>query len=348
MRNRALAHTSVLAMLALQRSAFASDPPPEEIAVARRLFSDARIAEDAKDWPMATAKLRDAISIKETSGLRFHLAYCEEQQGLLVEALVDYERAEDLSADKDEDLRSQIPARRASLQKRIPTVTLLFAREPGNAQLVVDGRALASTSFGKAIPVNPGKHSFLVTSPGFTSFSTVLSLNETDAVVTNVVLAPATIEESLSTAPDRDAGKTSGSNGRARGSERTYVLVGEAAAALGALAVGIVFTLQGASEDERARNDRTKLSALNGTSQPDACAPPPASPEVPGICGDLAAAMDDWRRDKNIARIGFIGAGVGTAAFAATFFLWPSKSPQTTIRPWLGPGATGLSLASRF
>src|SRR5438046_985698 len=125
MARGSFARRLALAVLALRADAWAGDPATTEIAVARRLFAEARTSEDAKEWASAAAKLREAISIKETSGLRFHLAYCEEQQGMLVEALVDYERAEDLSGDKDEELRSQIPARKTSLQKRIPTVTLL-------------------------------------------------------------------------------------------------------------------------------------------------------------------------------------------------------------------------------
>ena len=172
---KSFARFAAMAVLALETAALAADPPPTEIALARRLFAEARTAEESKDWPAAAAKLRDAISIKETSGLRFHLAYCEEQQGHLVEALVDYERADDISVGKDEDLRSQIPARRTSLQRRIPTVTLLFPRDPSSASLTVDGRSLRSTSFGKPMPLNPGKHAFTVSSPGFSVFTTELS-----------------------------------------------------------------------------------------------------------------------------------------------------------------------------
>ena len=160
MSKESFARFAAMAVLALETVALAADPPSTEIALARRLFEEARTAEESKEWPAAVSKLRDAISIKETSGLRFHLAYCEEQQGMLVEALVDYERADDLSIERDEDLRSQIPARRTSLQRRIPTVTLLFARDPSSASLTVDGRALGSTSFGKPMPLNPGKHVF--------------------------------------------------------------------------------------------------------------------------------------------------------------------------------------------
>ncbi len=335
---------AALLTLALEIPARAADPPSAEIALARRLFAEARTAEEAKDWQLALAKLRDAISIKETSGLRFHLAYCEEQQGMLVEALVDYERADDLSVDKNEELRSQIPLRRTSLQKRIPTVTLLLARDPAEAHLSVDGQVLASTSFGKPIPLNPGIHTFVVASPGFASFSTELSLNEADAIVTNVALVPEGAANGP--APSRDEpprrmrleAAAPASPSRAK----TYVLIGEAAFTLGAAAFGVAFSLEGASEDERAQRDHSSLPSG------DPCASASSSPGVMDRCADLAAAVDSARRDHFIARLGFIGAGVGAAGFAATMLLWPSARSQATIAPWVAAGATGITLAGRF
>jgi hypothetical protein len=332
-----------MAVLALETAALARDPSPTEIALARRLFAEAQTAEDSKDWPAAAAKLRDAISIKETSGLRFHLAYCEEQQGLLVEALVDYERADDISVEKDEDLRSQIPARRTSLQRRIPTVTLLFPRDPSSASLTVDRRSLGSTSFGKPMPLNPGKHAFAVSSPGFFTFTTELSLNEGDAVVTNVVLVPDSNANSVSVLADSTSTSAPGPRGRSGASPaRTILLVGEAAATAGALAIGIAFTLEASSEDETASRARARLPGAS------ACTPSAPSQALPSACAELAGAVDDARRDRFAARLGFIGAGVGAAAFAATLFLWPSRRPQAAIHPWIAPDARGLSLATHF
>jgi hypothetical protein len=324
-----------------------ADPLPTEIALARRLFADAKVAEEAKDWPTAASRLRDAISIKETSGLRFHLAYCEEQQGLLVEALVDYERADDLSVDRNDDFRAQIPARRASLRKRIPTVTLVPTHDAASDRLTIDGHRLSSASLGKPIPLNPGRHAFVVSSPGSIPFSTDLSLKEGDAVVTNIVLAPEPSQNPvpvLHEAPPKV--RVPNANGATTGGSRAqvYVLVGEGAIVLGGLAVGVAFTLRAASEDERASRDRANLGRTPGemsvgcTSQPQNVA----------TCADIAAAVDNAGRDRVMALVGFIGAGVGAVAFAGTLILWPSARPQTAIRPWFAPDTTGLSVAGRF
>src|SRR5437899_3305292 len=69
------------------------EPTPTELGVARRLFDEGRTAEDAGRWREAADRFRRATAIKDTPGMRFHLARCEEEQGAFVEALVEYDRA---------------------------------------------------------------------------------------------------------------------------------------------------------------------------------------------------------------------------------------------------------------
>jgi hypothetical protein len=333
--------------LVLGAPAFAADPLPTELALARRLFSEARMAEESKDWPLAVSRLLDAISIKETPGLRFHLAYCEEQQKLLVEALLDYERAEDLPVGNNEEFRSQIPARRASLLKRIPTLTLLLGRDSLSANLVIDGHGLPATSFGKPIPLNPGKHVYAVSAPGFLPFKTDLLLDENDAVVTNVVMTPIATGAPLSTSssPPPPAAATPPDSGRiAEGgiSARTYVLIGEAAVVAAGLAVGVVFTLEAGSEDETASRERAFLLDPDPGS---ACKTPP---KFPAACAGIKAAVDAAQKDRTLALVGLIGAGAGAAALAGTLLFWPSSQRRGGVTPWVAPTAAGLSLAGRF
>src|SRR5687767_14734210 len=74
----------------------AAEPSPSEISVARRLFDEGRAAADAARWAEAAGKFRRALAIKDTPGIRFHLARCEEEQGAFVEALIEYDRAREL------------------------------------------------------------------------------------------------------------------------------------------------------------------------------------------------------------------------------------------------------------
>jgi hypothetical protein len=336
-----IAALAAAVMLTLVAAPVMGEPLPAEIAVARRLFSEAKTAESNKDWASAASKLRDAISIKETSGLRFHLAYCEEQQGLLVEALNDYERAEDLLTQPSDDFRSQLPSKKESLHKRIPTVTLVMPQEVTDASLTVDDHPLSSAFLGKAIPLNPGRHTIVVSADGRTTFTTELALNETDAVVTNAPMLPVAKPVAPPSLPTTGEGiPVIDSSSKGGASARSYVLIGEAAVSVGALALGIGYTLAASSEDSRASNDQTILGQSG-------CKPKPPLP-LPPSCADLQTALDAAHKDRVIATIGFIGSGVGAAAFVGTFLLWPSSRAKVAIAPFSTPNSSGISVAGEF
>jgi hypothetical protein len=331
-------------VLILGTSPLAADPVPAEIVLARSLFAEARAAEEAKDWALAASKLREAIAIKETGGLRFHLAYCEEQQGLLVEALVDYERSDDLTAGTAEEFRAQLPAKRESLLRRIPTITLLPPPTPRNVTLAVDGHVMPTAALGKPIPLNPGRHTLVVTAPDHTAFTTQVSLNETDAVVANAVLSPLPTRPMVSTLkpspapvvpPPRPIADVSTSTGL---HTRTYVLIGEAAVALGAVGVGIGYTLRASAEEEEVERMTRQLGSDS------ACREPAANPE---LCSTLQGVASDAKRDYLIARIGFIAAGAAAASFIGTLILWRPPA-KVAIIPSFAPGAAELSVATHF
>jgi hypothetical protein len=327
--------TCMMALLLGTAPLFA-DPVSAEIVLARALFAEARAAEEAKDWALAASKLRDAIAIKETGGLRFHLAYCEEQQGMLVEALVDYERSDDLTVGTNEEFRAQLPVKRESLRRRIPTVTLLIPPQPANPTLTVDGHPMPPAVLGKPIPMNPGRHVLVLSAPDHTAFTTAVTLNETDAVVANAILSPLSksgVVSPLKAAPEPipDAGSSTGLHAR------TYVLIGEAVVALSGVALGIGFTLHASSEDERA--DRARKLVGPSTE----CVVHPENP----LCAVLQGAMNDAESDRTVARIGFIGAGVAAAAFVGTFILW-RPAAKVAIIPSFAPGAAELSVAAHF
>jgi hypothetical protein len=336
-----------LLALLLGTSPLAADPVSTEIVLARALFAEARMAEDAKDWALAASKLREAIAIKETGGLRFHLAYCEEQQGLLVEALVDYERSDDLTVGANDEFRAQLPAKRESLRRRIPTVTLLVPPKPPNPTLTVDGHPMPPAVLGKPIPLNPGRHTLVVSAPEHAAFTTQVSLNETDAVVANAILSPlakrpvmSTLKTSNTATPSEPAPPPISDVSAGSGlPTRTYVLIGEAALAMGAVGVGIGFTLRAARADESANDLRTKLPS------DDACHD--TNPQKPGMCATLQGAINDAKSDQLIARIGFIGAGVAAASFVGTLLLW-RPSAKVAIIPSFVPGSAQLSVSARF
>jgi hypothetical protein len=344
MKIKALVFVAVLAGAPIVHAA---DPLPTEIALARRLFAEARVAEDAKDWQTAANKLREAIAIKETAGLRFHLAYCEEQQGMLVEALVDYERSDDLPGSTNDDFRAQLPAKRESLHRRIPTVNLMLPPEAKNVTLTVDGHTLPTSFLGKPVPLNPGRHVFAVTSPDFQRFTTELTLKETDAVVTNALLKPVQRAVAAPGAPDGTASTPSAPRETAdveSSGVRTAVLIGEAAVLVSGLAVGIGATLAQTSKDAQIRRDR---SALGGSS---ACHQPTGPNAL--RCQELDGNIDEQRTYVKVSALGFAVAGVGLLGFATTLLLWPATTQggtqSTTLLPFASPEHAGISISGQF
>src|SRR5262245_16341114 len=73
-----------------------AEPTQAQIAVARQHFDRATVAENEGRWRDAMDHLNKAIAIKETAGLRYHLGFAKENLGMLVDAMVEYQRASGL------------------------------------------------------------------------------------------------------------------------------------------------------------------------------------------------------------------------------------------------------------
>jgi hypothetical protein len=115
------------------------------------------------------------------------------------------------------------------------------------------------------------------------------------------------------------------------------VLIGEAAVTLGAVAVGIGYSLRAASAQEKAES--TQL-ALGSNSACSALAPSP-------LCAELKDSLKDERDARIVARVGFIAAGAAAAGFVGTLIFWRAPS-KVAIIPSIAPGAAELSVAARF
>lgn len=333
---------TLVLVLGLCPSLALAEPTNAELTHARRLFSEAVAAEDREEWALAASRLREAIEIKETPGLRFHLAYCEERQGHLTEALREYDRAEELlrvDPKAARDVARQLGPARDALRLRIPTITVELPAQVSNATLELDGRIISPPVFGKPIPQNPGIRTIKISSPGHVSFVRELVLSEGEAVVAMAELvpepAPSTNNPAEPVASEADALVAPQSLRL-----RNWLLVTEGVIATAALGVGIGYQLAAASADRRAEDARVTLSI--GDSSPNAqCGAPKSS--VQGICDDLARAVSDGKSHRNVATIGFVGAGISAAAFVGTWLLWPSNAPSsgTALRVFPASSARG-------
>jgi hypothetical protein len=316
-------------LTSLASPSVAAEPSPSEISVARRLFEEARAAADAARWAEAAGKFRRALAIKDTPGIRFHLARCEEEQGAFVEALIEYDRARELidAGTKAPDVEKVLPDARERVRAKVALITLRVPEGIQNVSVQVDGKALSGSVLGVPMPINPGRHRVSAISVGRTPYAHEISLGlgEVRELVIELPFATTALQP-FPEAPSERRTPVVTNTGPQRGpavSARTVALVGEASLSAVGLGTGIYFMVSKGSADERYEKANRQVLAQVGGSDPDgmACATP-----RPG-CAELAAAQQDADRAATLATVGFVAAGVSAAAFGLTWWLWPSSSP---------------------
>ncbi|HEV8244963.1 MAG TPA: hypothetical protein VGP93_04315, partial [Polyangiaceae bacterium] len=235
-----------------------ADPSPTELAVARRLFNEATELEGKSDFRAARAKLSEAIGIKETAGLRFHLGYCSEQLGELVAALVEYDRALDLvhGGAKAPDVEKALEPAKQRVQARVAQLTLTLPSDVPFAEVELDGQKLAPSVLGHPAPLDPGKHRVEARAPGRKRTELELSLKEGEQRTVELsLLAQAPAPKTGAPAPEATPARpTSGAGSRERNGveqdsgargvgAREFVLIGETTVALAGLGVGIGYLI---------------------------------------------------------------------------------------------------------
>jgi hypothetical protein len=158
-----------------------ADPTPSEVQAARELFKKAEADEDAGKWEEALDKLKRAISVKPTPGLRFHIALCEEKLGQLVAALGDYTAADQMAREQNnKDVVDAVAEPLKTLRIRVPTLTIEVPAAQGS-QVELDGKPIAQGLYGVAMPVEAGTHKVTAHAPGKRPFATQVTLHEREA-----------------------------------------------------------------------------------------------------------------------------------------------------------------------
>jgi hypothetical protein len=189
----ALTLPAILFSGALAPNAFAS-PPPLDVQTARELFGKAEADEDAGRWEAALDKLREVATVRDTAGVRYHLALCEEQLGKLVAARTDYAAADvQAHVEQARDVLRVVEKKRADLEHRIARLTVRVLPDAADAVLSIDGQPATA---GGSTPVDPGSHRVEVTAQGRATPAVVtLTLGEGEGRTIDVALPPPAIVE---------------------------------------------------------------------------------------------------------------------------------------------------------
>ena len=121
---------------------------------------------------------------------------------------------------------------------------------------------------------------------------------------------------------------------------KTIGMIASGAVAVIGLGVGVGFYMKKQSAKDEAegfKDDSIKQVGAGGCPESGAT----------GACADLADANDRAKSARTISTVGFIGAGVGAAAFVA-FALMPSKKHSAVVHPVLDRHTAGLAAYGSF
>jgi hypothetical protein len=266
--------------------------------------------------------------------------------GLLVEAMLNYDRAQELIAAGTEakDTEALLPEAQRALARRVPSIVIVSPSGVKDVQASIDGQTIATSVLGRPAPVNPGAHRVRAWATGYVDFDAEVSVAEGERRVVALRFTPERAPVAAQSKPAPDQPPARASSGL---STRTYVLVGEVAVTAATLAVGVTFAVAGSHADDRVAraNDRVDRVASQSNVPPE-CGM--ATGDVLESCRDLSDAVDDRNRYRLLSTAGFVGAGVGAIATIATYLFWPDPPATLTASAGADANSFQLGFGTRF
>jgi hypothetical protein len=169
------------------------DAGGDDLATARRLFTEAMADEGAKRFDTALDKYRKVGTFKDTANVRYRIATCLEALGRRAEALSSYASAAKLSeGDRTQaDVYKAAADHASQLDRIVPRLTVVLpANAPPDTQVRVDDAPVDAAALREAIPLDPGTHTIAATASGDRPFRTAVTLGEGGRVSITVDLAP--------------------------------------------------------------------------------------------------------------------------------------------------------------
>ncbi len=316
-------------------------PSAEELAVARQLYEKAVAAQEKNDWRQCEEAVTEALGILETPGLRFHQAYCKEQQSKWIEALVDYKRAEELIAGGVEasDVEPLLQPAIGRLESKVPRLTVNVENEPGQVSFYLDGKERSAKLLGKGVQLNPGSHTVEVSAPGYSSATRSISLEQGErSEVTLRLESNGETPTSSAGAGEIGDGDSPASTRRSTGkvSAKPFVLAGEGVVVAGLAALGVYYFVDAERQDEARAVISEKLPR-------GACSERRA--EFLESCNALDGHIEGVKTKQTYGYIAFGGAAAAAAVLVTTWLAW-DDSPRVIVGS--DGEFTGLFVSGKF
>ena len=176
-----IAHCVVLA----QSAARAQDPPgttADPLVAARALFASALQDEQAGRPAAALEKFESVRSVRDTASVEYRIGSCHEALGHALAAYGAYQAAAALGKTGDagsQEVASAASARVDALASHLARLTLVSpAVVSAGTEVRLDGTALALSSLGSPMLVDPGRHTVTATAENAAPFQAEIALGE--------------------------------------------------------------------------------------------------------------------------------------------------------------------------
>lgn len=197
-----LAIAGVVAALALPTAALAQKPDEKAKRQARKLIKSGdakfqrgeRFSERGKDeqakqaYEEALAEYQNAFDTYPGPKIYFPIAQAEEKLGRWMDAYRHYSQLLEEAEDLNDQVRETVKARMNRVKKNLSA--LKFKVEPDGATVKVDGNEIGTAPLAEPFWVEPGEHSFAITSDGYSPQEGTADLAAGDVLEEEITLEP--------------------------------------------------------------------------------------------------------------------------------------------------------------
>ncbi|HEY8089850.1 MAG TPA: hypothetical protein VIF09_18445 [Polyangiaceae bacterium] len=152
-------------------SGVAAAQSKDDVARADALFNAAKALTDAGQFADACAKYAESKRLAPGIGVTLYLADCYEHIGRTASAWTEFRSAEGQARERGDKRADVARAHAQALEPKLDRLTIVVAPTVPQAGLQVlrDGVPVANEEMGLPVPVDPGDHAVVVSSPGHAS-----------------------------------------------------------------------------------------------------------------------------------------------------------------------------------
>lgn len=287
----------------------------ENKAAAEAMFAEGRRLMDQGKYAEACKKLEGSQRLDPGAGTLLNLSACYEANGQTASAWATYKEAAVAAQARHPDWAQQATSKIAALEPRLSTLTILVDKPVDGLLVTRDGVKVEATTYGIAVPVDPGPHAIEASATGFRTARVEVTIGASKDA--NSITLPALVPGESS----KPGGGGSGSGMRIAG--------------IAAIGVGVVGLVAASVAGVVALGKKNDASLSCG-------------PDFKVCSTGGKALVDDAKATGVVSTIGFIAGGVLVAA-GVTLILVAPKGEKKVEASLGAPGAQlGLTLGGTF